>query len=66
MVSYGDSIYKEVAKSSFDFLLSNTFKEGSIKVVSNKSWLHKGEDVVHITNGGEQPIDVALYYYCFK
>ena len=54
-----DSIYKEVAKSSFDFLLSKTFKESSIKVISNKSWLHKGEDVVHITNGGEQPIDVA-------
>jgi glycosyltransferase involved in cell wall biosynthesis len=55
----GDSIYKEVAKSSFDFLLSKTFKENSIKVISNKSWLHKGEDSVHETNGGEQPIDVA-------
>jgi len=55
----GDFIYKEVAKSSFDFLLSKTFKEATIKVISNKSWLHKGEDVVHITNGGEQPIDVA-------
>jgi glycosyltransferase involved in cell wall biosynthesis len=55
----GDSIYMEIAKSSFDFLLSKTFKESSIKVISNKSWLHKGEDAVHITNGGEQPIDIA-------
>ena len=55
----GDSTYKEIAKSSFDFLLSKTFKEDTIKVISNKSWLHKGEEQVHITNGGEQPIDVA-------
>jgi hypothetical protein len=55
----GDSVYKKVAKSSFDFLLSKTFKRKSIKVISNKSWLHKGEDTVHIRNGGEQPIDVA-------
>jgi hypothetical protein len=54
-----DSVYKEIAKSSFDFLLSKTFNQNSIKVISNKSWLHKGEDSVHITNGGEQPIDVA-------
>src|SRR5436190_17599041 len=31
----GDFIYKEVAKSSFDFLLSKTFKEATIKVISN-------------------------------
>lgn len=68
-----DSIYKEVAKSSFDFLLSKTFKENSIKVISNKSWLHKGEEAIHITNGGEQPIDVAYtiialskFYEVFK
>lgn len=69
----GDSIYKEVAKSSFDFLLSKTFKEDSIKVISNKSWLHKGEEAIHIANGGEQPIDVAYtiialskFYEVFK
>ncbi len=55
----GDSVYKETAKSSFDFLLSKIFTEINIKVISNKSWLQKGEDHIHITNGGEQPIDVA-------
>ncbi|HLG40649.1 MAG TPA: hypothetical protein VI461_13315, partial [Chitinophagaceae bacterium] len=47
------------AQSSFDFLLSKTFRENSIKVVSNKSWLHKGEEVTKGIPGGEQPIDVA-------
>jgi glycosyltransferase involved in cell wall biosynthesis len=55
----GDLIYKEIAKSSFDFLLSKTFTKNSIKVISNKNWLHKREEPVPITIGGEQPIDVA-------
>jgi hypothetical protein len=55
----GDSVYKEVARSSFDFLLSKTFQENNIKVISNKGWLHKGGGPVQIINGGEQPIDVA-------
>jgi len=33
--------YKEIAKASFDFLLSNTFQNDRIKVISNKGWLHK-------------------------
>jgi len=53
------SIYKDIAKSSFDFLLSKTFQKNSIKVISNKSWLHKEEVKVPVTDGGEQPIDVA-------
>jgi glycosyltransferase involved in cell wall biosynthesis len=55
----GDSTYKYISKISFDFLLSTTFNENRIKVISNKSWLQKGEDLVKTTNGGEQPIDVA-------
>lgn len=55
----GDGSYKEVAKSSFDFLLSKTFKNDSIQVISNKTWLKKGEDPGPVKNGGEQPIDVA-------
>lgn len=55
----GDSIYKETAKASFDFLLSRTFNERGIKVISNKGWLHKGQEAVPIAIGGEQPIDVA-------
>ncbi|MBK6902805.1 MAG: glycosyltransferase [Saprospirales bacterium] len=52
----GDPVYREIAKSSFDFLLSLTFTESGIKVISNKSWLQKGQKAAHY---GEQPIDVA-------
>lgn len=67
----GRSIYKQVAKESFDFLLSKTFINGQIKVISNKGWLNKGE--TSITCFGEQPIDVAYtilaldrFYSVFK
>jgi glycosyltransferase involved in cell wall biosynthesis len=52
----GETIYKETAKASFDFLLSLTFNETGIKVISNKSWMYKGQEAEH---HGEQPIDVA-------
>jgi glycosyltransferase involved in cell wall biosynthesis len=55
----GESVYKQVAKSSFDFLLSKTFTEKSIKVISNKGWLQKDNVSTEIVIGGEQPIDVA-------
>ncbi|MET0759736.1 MAG: glycosyltransferase [Flavobacterium sp.] len=60
----GELIYKEIAKSSFDFLLSQTFRENGIKVISNKTWLHKGTNSIQAASnnypiGGEQPIDVA-------
>lgn len=55
----GDLVYKEIAKASFDFLLSKIFRENNIKVISNKGWMHKGEGSVPAINGGEQPIDVA-------
>lgn len=48
--------YKEIAKESFDFLLSQTFDEKSIQVISNRSWLIKGGERATC---GEQPIDVA-------
>lgn len=51
--------YKDIAKLSFDFLLSKTFRANKIKVVSNKSWLHKEQRSVEVSIGGEQPIDVA-------
>jgi glycosyltransferase involved in cell wall biosynthesis len=62
----GESIYKEIAKSSFDFLLSKTFTKNSIKVISNKNWLQKEEKSVPITTGGEQPIDVAYTILALK
>ncbi|RTY95288.1 glycosyltransferase [Flavobacterium sp. GT3R68] len=57
-----EPIYKEIAKSSFDFLLSLTYKKDTLQVISNKTWLHRGENPIKETSnaaGGEQPIDVA-------
>jgi glycosyltransferase involved in cell wall biosynthesis len=51
-----DNRYKEIAKESFDFLLSKTFAEYQIKVVSNQGWLLKEKKERRF---GEQPIDVA-------
>jgi hypothetical protein len=52
-----EEIYKEVAKKTFDFLLSQTFNErDEIKVISNRNWYVKGTEKNHF---GEQPIDVA-------
>jgi glycosyltransferase involved in cell wall biosynthesis len=52
----GETIYKEIAVSSLNFLLSRTFNENGIQVISNKKWLLRGEEEGHF---GEQPIDVA-------
>jgi hypothetical protein len=52
----GDSTYRDIAKSSFGFLLSQTFNENGIEVISNKSWMKKGQNADQF---GEQPIDVA-------
>ncbi len=54
-----EPVYKEIAKSTFDFLLSRTFRQNSINVISNKGWLNKGKEPTPETVGGEQPIDVA-------
>jgi glycosyltransferase involved in cell wall biosynthesis len=51
-----DVRYKNVAKESLGFLLSFIFTEKGIEVISNKSWLYKGETPAQF---GEQPIDVA-------
>jgi len=55
----GELIYKEIAKSSFDFLLSKIFKGTRIAVISNKCWMHKSTESAPVALGGEQPIDVA-------
>ncbi|MBC7650284.1 MAG: glycosyltransferase, partial [Deinococcales bacterium] len=54
-----DTIYKDIAKMSFDFLLSKVFKQNSIKVISNKGWLLKNDNNHILPIGGEQPIDIA-------
>ena len=51
-----ETIYKEIAITSLNFLLSQTFNENGIEVISNKNWLQKGAVAGHF---GEQPIDVA-------
>jgi glycosyltransferase involved in cell wall biosynthesis len=48
--------YKEVAVSSFHFLLNIIFPENQIKVISNQGWHMKGETP---NTFGEQAIDVA-------
>jgi glycosyltransferase involved in cell wall biosynthesis len=55
----GNELYKEVAKGSFDFLISKTYRDDTIRVISNKGWLHLGEELIPEKVGGEQPIDVA-------
>lgn len=55
----GDVVYKQIAKQTFDFLLAKTFDTKGIKVISNKTWLHRKDAFVEFEIGGEQPIDVA-------
>ncbi|OYX85122.1 MAG: mannosyltransferase [Flavobacteriales bacterium 32-34-25] len=55
----GENSYKEIAKKSFDFLLSKIYRNNNIKVISNKGWLNQGEDINPKKIGGEQPIDIA-------
>ncbi len=52
----GESVYENIARSSFNFLLSQTFNENGLEVISNKSWLKRGQKAGRY---GEQPIDVA-------
>jgi len=51
-----ETIYKEIALSSFKFLLGKIFNDNGIEVISNKNWLQKGQEPARF---GEQPIDVA-------
>ncbi|MFZ4547647.1 MAG: glycosyltransferase [Bacteroidales bacterium] len=51
-----NEVYKEIAIESFNFLLGQTFNDNGIEVISNRSWLHKGQAAGQY---GEQPIDVA-------
>lgn len=59
----GEIIYREIAKLSFDFLLTLIFTKSNIQVISNKNWMHKGTSATPLSSdlekGGQQPIDVA-------
>ncbi|MGB6151137.1 MAG: glycosyltransferase, partial [Pricia sp.] len=62
----GEPRYKNLAKASFDFLLSKIFRSNSIRVVSNVEWLTKGQELPSEFQGGEQPIDVAYTILALK
>lgn len=55
----GNEDYGKVAKSSFDFLISQIFVNNSVRVISNQTWLHKKETLNTSFRGGEQPIELA-------
>ncbi|MBW8362681.1 MAG: glycosyltransferase [Kaistella sp.] len=66
-------IYREIAADSFRFLISKIFTEDRIKVISNRGWLHNGQEINDSDQGGEQAIDVAYtvmalseFYTTFK
>jgi glycosyltransferase involved in cell wall biosynthesis len=52
----GSTEYMKIARESFDFLLSITFHDDQIRVISNRGWKIKGEKS---NRYGEQAIDVA-------
>jgi glycosyltransferase involved in cell wall biosynthesis len=69
-LSTGSLLYRNIAKTSFDFLLSIIFRGNQIKVISNQGWHHKDKTV---NDFGEQPIDVSYtilalsaFYKSFK
>lgn len=55
----GNPDYAEIAKESFDFLLSKTFNINNMEVISNNGWLHRSNGQQQLVTGGEQPIEVA-------
>jgi glycosyltransferase involved in cell wall biosynthesis len=59
-----EDIYQTVAKTSFDFLLSQTFNDKmEIKVISNKNLHQKGNEKIQ---SEEQPIDVAYTIFALS
>lgn len=61
-----DGTYRKIARKSFDFLLSKTFSNGSIRVISNQDWLNIDDRFDGRFRGGEQPIDVAYTILALK
>lgn len=68
-----NAVYRDIALTSFDFLIEKTFNKTCIQVISNKTWLQKEDIPALRVKGGEQPIDVAYtiitldkFYHAFK
>lgn len=55
-IATNNDSYRDIAHTSFDFLLSEIFTEDGIQVISNKSRYNRGGTPGEF---GEQPIDVA-------
>lgn len=55
----GKTVYREVAVTTFDFLLDKIFINDMVRVISNKNWFKRGDTFNPEFQGGEQPIDVA-------
>ncbi|WP_396192244.1 glycosyltransferase family 4 protein [Flavobacterium sp.] len=69
-MSTGSLLYRKIAVTSFNFLLSIIFRDNQIKVISNQGWHHKNKSA---NDFGEQPIDVTYtilalntFYKSFK
>jgi glycosyltransferase involved in cell wall biosynthesis len=67
------TIYQSTALLTFDFLISKIFTRDHLQVISNKGWLHNGQEHNFNIKGGEQPIDVGYtiialneFYNVFK
>jgi len=52
----GEHLYKDIAKTSFDFLISYTLFKDSATINSEKNWINKGADRTHKI---EQPTDLT-------
>lgn len=66
-----DKIYLDIAKDSFDFLVSKIFIGDEIKVISNKNWMSLDTEFNFNScnlkkHGGEQPIDVAYTIFALE
>jgi glycosyltransferase involved in cell wall biosynthesis len=55
----GITQYRDIAISTFDFLLDKTIRDGRMTVISNKNWMYNKGDDSKNKPGGEQPLDVA-------
>jgi glycosyltransferase involved in cell wall biosynthesis len=66
-----DKTYLDIAKDSFDFLVSKIFIGDEIKVISNKNWMSLDTEFNFNScnlkkHGGEQPIDVAYTIFALE
>jgi glycosyltransferase involved in cell wall biosynthesis len=58
-----NEVFKDIANTTFEFLLNIIFSKDRIMVISNRGWHHKGEERNHF---GEQPIEIAYTILALK